>query len=276
MTKRRILILTDLDGSLLDTTTYSYEAATNALSAIQTMGAVLILVSSKTRSEMEPLRLRLDNHHPFIVENGGALFIPKGSFSFPLEQAAPSGDYEVVEIGIPYARLRTALKEISQELGCRLQGFGDLSLEEVSQLTGLSPADTLLATRREYDEPFVVEGNGVAWNRLLAAAEARRLRCTRGGRFYHLTGGNDKGIASRWLIAWYTRRAQQEGDTLITIGIGDSLNDLPMLAAVDYPILVRKPDGSYDPDVQLPHLTRAEGVGPVGWNRSLMDLLPTL
>jgi mannosyl-3-phosphoglycerate phosphatase len=45
---------------------------------------------------------------------------------------------------------------------------------------------------------------------------------------------------------------------------------------MDYPILVQKPDGSYDPGVQLPHLIRAVGVGPVGWNRSLMDLLPTL
>ena len=119
---------------------------------------------------MEPLRLRLDNRHPFIVENGGALFIPMGYFPFPLEQAAPRGDYEVVEIGTPYVRLRTALKEIGGDLGCRLRGFGDLSLEEVSDLTGLSPAETLLATQREYDEPVVVESNGMAWNRLSAAA----------------------------------------------------------------------------------------------------------
>ena len=91
-----------------------------------------------------------------------------------------------------------------------------------------------------------------------------------------MMGETDKGVASRRLIAWYERRAQQEGRALITVGIGDSLNDLPMLEAVTYPILVRKPDGSYDSDVQFPHLTRAEGVGPVGWNRSLMDLLPTL
>lgn len=275
-TKPHILILTDLDGTLLDATTYSYEAATDALSAIRALDASLILVSSKTRSEMEPLRLRLDNRHPFIVENGGALFIPKAYFPFPLEQAEPRGDYEVVEIGTPYARLRTALKEISRDLGCRLRGFGDLSLEEVSALTGLSPAETLPATQREYDEPVVVESNGMAWSRLSAAAATRGLRWTRGGRFYHLMGDNDKGVASRRLIAWYERRAQQEGRALITVGIGDSLNDLPMLEAVNYPILVRNPDGSYDPDVQCPHLTRAEGVGPVGWNRSLMDLLPTL
>ena len=89
-------------------------------------------------------------------------------------------------------------------------------------------------------------------------------------------GANDKGIACRRLLAWYRRLGQEDERSLLTIGIGDSLNDLPMLAAVDYPILVQKPDGSYDPVVQLPHLIRAVGVGPVGWNRSLMDLLPTL
>ncbi|MBI4002836.1 MAG: HAD-IIB family hydrolase [Nitrospira defluvii] len=273
---RRIIIFTDLDGSLLDASNYSFDAAKDALSAIHRLGAALILVSSKTRSEMEPLRLRLNHLHPFIVENGGALCIPKGYFPFPIDDSTPNGEYDVVAIGAPYATLRAALKEIGQALGCRLQGFGDLSVEEVAQLTGLSSADALLATRREYDEPFVVVGDEIAWSRLLKAAEARGLQCTRGGRFYHLMGSNDKGIASQRLMGWYRHLAQADGQGLVTIGIGDSLNDLPMLAVTDYPILVQKPDRSYDPDVQLPHLIRAVGVGPVGWNRSLMDLLPTL
>lgn len=276
MTRRRIIIFTDLDGSLLDATTYSYDAAKEALSAIHSLDSALILVSSKTRAEMEPLRLRLHHHHPFIVENGGALFIPKGYFPFPIDHSVLRGEYHVIEIGAPYVRLRAALKEIDQTLGCRLQGLGDLSVEEVAGLTGLSLADALLAKQREYDEPFVVVGNAVGCNHLLAAVEARGLRCTRGGRFYHLTGSNDKGDASKRLIECYGRLAKDEGLTLVTIGIGDSLNDLPMLAAVDYPILVRKPDHSYDPDVQLPHLIRADEIGPAGWNRSLLNLLPTL
>ena len=77
-------------------------------------------------------------------------------------------------------------------------------------------------------------------------------------------------------MSWYERLAERDGQQPVTIGIGDSLNDRPMLAEVDYPILVRKPDGSYDPDVQLPHLIRADGVGPVGWNRSLTTLLSRL
>ena len=273
---RRILIFTDLDGSLLDTTTYSYQAAGEALALLERLGAPLILVSSKTRSEMEPLRLRLNNHHPFIVENGGALFIPRGTFPFPIEKASTRNGYEVVEIGTPYARLRTALNSIREELGCRLLGFGDLSVEEVAHLTGLPAAEALLATQREYDEPFILEDEGVAWDRLCAAAAAQGLRCTRGGRFYHLMGANDKGIASRMLMSWYERVAERDGQRPVTIGLGDSLNDRPLLAEVDYPILVRKPDGSYDPDVQLPHLIRADGVGPVGWNRSLTALLSRL
>ncbi|MBA3753310.1 MAG: HAD-IIB family hydrolase [Nitrospira sp.] len=273
---RRIVIFTDLDGSLLDATTYSFDAAKDARSAIQALGAALILVSSKTCSEMEPLRLRLHHHHPFIVENGGALFIPKGYFPFPLDHSTPGRKYDVVAMGVPYVGLRAALKEIGRVLGCRLQGFGDLSVEEIARLTGLSLADAFLATQREYGEPFMVVGNEVPWGQLQTAAETRGLHCTRGGRFYHLLGSNDKGIASRRLMAWYRRLAQEQGQGLVTIGIGDSLNDRPMLAVVDYAILVQKPDGSYDPDVQLPHLIRAEGVGPVGWNRSLMDLLPDL
>ncbi len=214
--------------------------------------------------------------NPFIVENGWALYIPKGYFQFPIDGSTPKGAYEVVAIGQAYGTLRAALTEISHTVSCRLQGFGDLSIEEVARLTGLSSADAVLATRREYDEPFVVIGDEIATSRLLKAAEARGLQCTRGGRFYHLMGANDKGIASQRLIGWYRHLAEDDGQELITIGIGDSLNDLPMLSVVDYPVLVQKPDRSYDPDVQLPHLIRAEGVGPVGWNRSLMDLLPTL
>ena len=275
-TKRRLIIFSDLDASLLDAASYSFEPAQEALSALDKRGAALILVSSKTRAEMEPLQRRMHLRHPFIVENGGALYVQKGYFPFVLDSATPRDKYEVVAFGSPYSHLRAALKEIGVDLGCRLRGMGDCSLEEVAELTGLPFPDARLATLREYDEPFVLDGGEVSWDRLVKAAEARNLQCTRGGRFYHLMGANDKGIACRRLLAWYRRLGQEDERSLLTIGIGDSLNDLPMLAAVDYPILVQKPDGSYDPDVQLPHLIRAVGVGPVGWNRSLMDLLPTL
>ena len=66
-------------------------------------------------------------------------------------------------------------------------------------------------------------------------AEARGLRCTSGGRFHHLTGAGDKGLACRHLINFYRRRHSG----IVSIAIGDSLNDLPMLASADRPILVQ-------------------------------------
>lgn len=273
---RRILIFSDLDGSLLDATTYSYEGASDALAAIAHRGATLTLVSSKTRAEMEPLRRRLGNEHPFIVENGGAVYIPDGTFPFPLEGTIPRNSCQVLPLGIPYATLRASLKEIREETGWRLRGFGDLALAEVVRLTGMSAEEARLAMQREYDEPFVTDGDALAWQDLVAAAKRRGLSCTRGGRFYHLMGANDKGIATRRLIEWYRRLGQQEGQTLVTVGLGDSLNDLPMLEVVDYPVLVQKPNGSYDPGVQLPRLIRANGPGPAGWNCSVLDLLATL
>jgi predicted mannosyl-3-phosphoglycerate phosphatase (HAD superfamily) len=62
----------------LDSTTYSYEAALPALTAPASK-AFHSYWHRVTRMEMEPLRQRLDFLDPFIVENGGAVFVPLAS-----------------------------------------------------------------------------------------------------------------------------------------------------------------------------------------------------
>src|SRR5438309_6975029 len=41
-------------------------------------GVPLIFVTSKTRAELEILRRKLSNAHPFVTERGGGIFIPEG------------------------------------------------------------------------------------------------------------------------------------------------------------------------------------------------------
>ncbi|TLY42223.1 MAG: HAD-IIB family hydrolase [Nitrospirae bacterium] len=269
----QVLIFTDLDACLLDARSYSFDRVREALEAVRARHIPLVLVSSKTRAEIEPLRFRLQHRHPFVVENGGGLFIPKDYFDFPLDGATLRSSYQVIELGTVYATLRSALKEIEQALGRPLKGFGDMSAEEIAERTGLSPAEALLAKQREYDEPFVFEGPGSSGEEVTRLAEARGLRYTRGGRFHHLTGESDKGRACRLLVDCSLRQYRVGRHQLLTAGIGDSLNDLSMLAAVDYPILVQRPDGSYDPEVQLANMIRAPGIGPLGWNQAVLDLL---
>lgn len=95
------------------------------------------------------------------------------------------------------------------------------------------------------------------------------LNWTKGSRFDHLTGANDKGKAVKILTDLF----KQKFRSVITIALGDSPNDLPMLKAVDYPILVQKAGGQYEGSIQLNNLIKAEGIGPEGWKKAVFRLL---
>ncbi|MFQ6056550.1 MAG: mannosyl-3-phosphoglycerate phosphatase, partial [Methanosarcinales archaeon] len=58
-----------------------------------------------------------------------------------------------------------------------------------------------------------------------------------------------------------------------TVGLGDSLNDVTMLQAVDIPILVQKPNGKHDPSLIDKRIIKIDGIGPVGWNKAIFKLL---
>ncbi len=271
----RYLVFTDLDGCLLDSNTYSFEEARPALNALRSINIPVILVSSKTRAEIEPLRQRLDHHAPFIVENGAAIFVPLDTFDFPLERSRRRSSYHVIELGTPYALLRDVLKQIEESVDTPLRGFGDLSLDDIMHVTGLSREDALRATLREFDEPFLLDGPPTLIEEVCRQIVVRGLQWTKGGRFFHLTGANDKGRAADILLRCYQRQWRRDGqpEDLETVGIGDSLNDLPLLLSVDRPVLVQKADGTYDPDIKLPGLIRAPGIGPTGWNHAVLELL---
>ncbi len=271
--KRATVVFTDLDGTLLDSKTYSFDAARETLDQLHTRSIPVVVVSSKTRAEIEPLRSQLHNEHPFIVENGGAVVVPAKYFAFPLPDAIMSGGYHLVELGTPYPQLRTALKDIEQKLGMDLRGYGDMTVDEVARETGLSRQDAELATQRDYDEPFLIIGGASAEHRVTEAITARGLSWTKGDRYFHLMGAQDKGRAVRYLTECYRRKAHEEGAQLSTVAIGNSLNDAPMLAQADQAVLVQQADGSYAPGIDLPHLIHAPGPGPVGWSLAILSLL---
>jgi mannosyl-3-phosphoglycerate phosphatase len=195
-----LVVFTDLDGTLLDHETYSYSLAQEALDLLERKRIPLILCSSKTRAEIELIQVDLRLRHPFVSENGGAVFMPKGYFPFTAEGTRNSEGYEVLEFGTPYWQLVETLHRISAEVGIRVAGFSDMSVEEVAQDCKLVPAQARLAKLREYDEPFrILDSRPAVRSRLLDALHEAGLRCTRGGRYYHVTGVTDKGMAIRKL-----------------------------------------------------------------------------
>ena len=270
--KGRILVFTDLDGTLLDQTSYSFEPARPAIRLLQEKRIPLIICSSKTRAEIDPLRLELANTDPFISENGGAVFIPEGYFSQELPSARRDSEYQILELGTPYPRLREAMSNLQAGRPGQLRGFGDLTVDEVAALTGLSRPEAALAKKRDYDEPFLLD-EAVSIGIIREMAEKAGLKITQGGRFFHLTGNNDKGRAVRILRAVFEK---EDGRPLRTIGLGDSPNDLPLLKNVDFPVLVQKPGGRFDASVRINRLIRAGGVGPEGWRTAVLELVGRL
>ncbi len=58
-----------------------------------------------------------------------------------------------------------------------------------------------------------------------------------------------------------------------TIGLGDGLNDVALLREVDYPVLVRQAGGGYEEGVVVKNLIRADGIGPRGWNKAVLEII---
>ncbi len=67
------IVFTDLDGTLLDHSTYSYSEAEKALRSLREKGIHLILCSSKSRDEIKIYRDKLSNNEPLISETGGVI-----------------------------------------------------------------------------------------------------------------------------------------------------------------------------------------------------------
>lgn len=267
-----MVVFTDLDGTLLDHETYSYDPALEALELLERRRIPLILCSSKTRAEIELIQLDLRLRHPFISENGGAVFMLRGYFPITPAGTRDIEGYEVLESGMPYGQLVETLHRISAGLKIRVIGFSDMSAEEVAQDCKLSAMEARLAKQREYDEPFRILSPGpAARSRLLDALHEAGLRCTRGGRYYHVTGVTDKGRTIRKLRSLY---AQACGEVR-TVGLGDSPNDLPLLQEVDVPIVVRNPAAGTVARLlrKVPTARLSSEPGPSGWNEMVLGVL---
>lgn len=281
------IIFTDLDGTLLDSETYSYEKSLAAINRLKKNGIPIIFCSAKTRAEQEIYRHELGLFHPFIVENGSAIFIPRAYFPFPFDYHKVVDGLLAIELAIPYSRVKKLLDKIRRENDFRFRGFGDMSAVEVAEITGLNIESARLAQHREYAETIVMaisqspeHGEGEAkqshitpedLDKFLKTLREAGLNWAYGGQFYHVMGGGDKGKAVEILNDLYRKMWGR----LKSIGLGNSLNDLPMLSQVDIPILVQKRDYNWE-HINLPRLRKVQGVGPEGWSKAIIPILSGL
>ena len=267
MPQPSLVVVSDLDGTLLDHATYDFAPARGALDRLRDEGIPLVLCTSKTRAEVEPLREAIGNRDPFIVENGGGVFIPVGYFPFDIADAERRGDYWLVSIGDPYPDLVRALEQAALATGVRVQGFASMSDEAVAEATGLALREARLARDREFDEPFVILDveRGPA---LLARIKYGGKQWTRGGRFYHIIGASNKAVAVNRLIELYRRSL----GSIQSVGLGDAPNDAGFLSVVDIPIVIASSHATRLRTL-VPRARVTNLPGPAGWSEAVVALL---
>jgi mannosyl-3-phosphoglycerate phosphatase len=222
---------------------------------------------------MEFYRRKLENSHPFISENGGAVFIPKDYFSFRFPYDRETDWFLVLELGTFYPRIIEVLEWIKKETGVLIKGLSDLTEREISSLCGLDIKEAVLAKKREYDEPFIIEGSEKEVELVKEKIEEKGMNYAWGGRFHHILGKNDKGKAVEILKEFY----ENQFFSIFTIGIGDSLNDLPMLSVVDRPVFL-KGDDDVLPEILSPiqNFMIINGTGPQAWNEVILNIIKEL
>ena len=222
----------------------------------------VVLVSSKTLAELEKHRQSLALDGPVIAENGAVVDVPDSYFSTGVSFEAGSVDRSV---------LQRHYREIRDDGNYDCVSFEELGDAGVAEATGLSAREAALANKRQASEPILWNDTESRLQEFTAQAEARGLRCTRGGRFVHLMGKHDKADAMMALCEAYCENSPDSD--IESVALGDGPNDLGMLHAADVAVVVPGKHGVPMPidghrDVRFPTES-----GPRGWAAAMRELL---
>jgi mannosyl-3-phosphoglycerate phosphatase family protein len=293
-------VFTDIDGTLVDINTAEYGKETDKLiRLIKERNIPLILASAKTRLEQNKIREDLGISDPFIVENGGAIVIPKGYFpdyalrdiKYPLRETqeikneARDVNHEiVVELGKPADYIRAKLSDIRKKYSINFRGVADISVEKLSNLALISRDQAKRMAQRNYGETILqIQSEDIA--RFIKYVQEDGMKVIHGGRFFDVTVGTDKGIAVGILKKLFKDKFH---NNVIYFGIGDSTNDIPMLNLMDIPILVQRQDSTWvdDGEIKMKNavdssrssissnkLIKVEGIGPNGWENAINKII---
>lgn len=254
------VVFSDLDGTLLDHETYSWEEARPGLALLGHHQIPLVPSTSKTVAELAALAARIGCGSIGIAENGAVI-------AWRLTDPP-----EIEFLGPPYGELRAALDAIRGETALPLTGFGDVDATAICQRAGVDAVTAALSKQRSGDEPFWSERELTPdeVERLRQAVAGRGYRLTRGGRYFHLTGEQDKGTAARRVI----ERLSSGSTPPRSAAFGDAANDRPLLESVECRYAVRRPGGEIDAVLaRVAGVRVTSGVGPAGFSEGVEDLI---
>ena len=280
------VVFTDIDGTLVDINTAQYGMKTNELiSVMKEKNIPLILTSAKTRLEQNKIREDLGLSDPFIVENGGAIVIPKGYFpdtalkniEYPLRETEEiekeseyinhkiggdlreTGQREIVHDGSrthpPKATSKVIIIEVGKSANDIRAKLSDIRKKHNINFKGVADISieelsNLASMPIEQARRMAQRNYGETILQIQKEDVARFIKCTQEAGMKVIHGGRffDVTIGTDKGIAVGILKKlfnRKFHNDVIYFGIGDSTNDIPMLNLMDVSILVQRPDSSW-------------------------------
>ncbi len=265
-----LIVMSDLDGTLLDHDTYSFAPALPVMTRLQAAGIPLILNTSKTAAELRTLRESLNNTDPYVVENGSAIYFPDSSIIDSIGSTAHISGNDVHILGARRTEILSIIQKKRSDEKFLFTGFSDMEVSEVIAYTGLSESEAEQAMTREFSEPLIWQDSAHQLRKFEALIANHGLRLLRGGRFVHVIGACDKGKCLQWFRECYTRSGKFIPRF---VALGDSQNDVAMLNAADIAVIVRSSHHE-PPDLEKQSsVIITQETGPQGWADALTQIL---
>lgn len=268
----RWLVVTDMDGTLLNHHDYDSAAARPVLQQLEQMHIPVIFNTSKTFNELYKLADQLHNRHPFILENGSAIALPEHYFSPEFQhEYLPDTDskagYKIKITGADIESINSFLNEVRPHA----INFNQCNLEQAVELTGLSPSEASHAQNRQYSVALIFSHTEKEATFIRQAQQAG-FSTLRGGRFLHVLGRCDKGSSMQILKELYSR---YDNKSYGIIALGDSQNDEHMLQQSDAAVVVKSPS-SDRLKLTRPDIIYTQQSAPHGWAEGVLAALKSL
>ena len=232
-----MIIFTDLDNCLLDSS-YSAISILDFTHNLIEKGITISVISSKTSPEIDFFFKEMDFSGPYAAENGGLIVL----------------NGEKKEMATRSEIIKRDLHNVSKEMNVEIELFSEMKAEKIKEITGLPDHLIPLAKNRSFSEPFRFSKD--VNQAFLEKLKSLGYTIFWGGNFYQVYRGSSKGTAVKII------KKKKDG---FSIGVGDSINDYPMLDECDYPILLGSKNNK--------KYKSFEGFGPLTWKKAVEQVL---
>ena len=253
MKKRlKIVIFTDLDGSLLHRDTFEFDTIKDYIKCLVNKGVIIIPNSSKTEREIEKFNEELGINLPYISENGSSIHgLNLITSNFPDKLILSREKEELFKI---------FENKVPKKLKEKCFQILKMSKKEQENILGQKNIKLKDALNRKYTLPFLFKGNKNEKNKLLKILNSNSLTLQEGGRVLNLCDNINKVKSMNKVI----KILKKTEDKIKSIAVGDNYNDLDMLKNCDIPCLVFNDKFKLD-QINIDNLIFSNRPSPEGW-----------